>query len=65
MPINEKEYNGILIDQLNLLEDLELVAQEEDAKKTLALIARKRQQIERKLYQQPPLTTPGHIQGPH
>ncbi len=55
MPVNEKEYNGNLIDQLNLLEDIEIVAREEDAKKTLELIARKRQQIERKLYQQPPL----------
>lgn len=37
MPIDEKEYNGSLIDQLDLLEVLELAAQEEDAKKTALL----------------------------
>ena len=31
MPINEKEYNGILFDQLSLLEDIEVVAESEKA----------------------------------
>lgn len=56
MPINEKEYNGNLLDQISILEDLEEVAKEEAAEKTLKAIAKKRKQIERKLYQKPPLT---------
>lgn len=55
MPINEKEYNGNLFDQLSLLEEIEEVAMEENAVKTLKVIAKKRRQIERKLYQQQPL----------
>ncbi len=55
MPINEKEYNGILFDQLSLLEEIEEVAEKENAQETLKLIRKKRQQVERKLYQQPPL----------
>lgn len=55
MPINEKEYNGILFDQLSLLEEIEEVAKKENAQETLKLISKKRQQVERKLYQQPPL----------
>lgn len=55
MPIEEKEYNGNLFDQLSLLEEIEEVAMEENAVKTLKVIAKKRRQIERKLYQQPPL----------
>lgn len=56
MPINEKEYNGYLFDQLTILEDLQEVAEKEHAQETLKLIHKKRKQIERKLYQQPPLT---------
>ncbi|MCD7814126.1 MAG: hypothetical protein LUH20_08805 [Lachnospiraceae bacterium] len=55
MPTNEKEYNGYLFDQLTLLEDIEEVAKEEGAKETLKLIDKKRRQVERKLYQAPPL----------
>ena len=55
MPTNEKEYNGNLFDQLTILEDIEEVAQKEQATETLNLIEKKRKQIERKLYQQPPL----------
>ena len=40
---------------LELLEEIEEVAMEENAVKTLKVIAKKRRQIERKLYQQPPL----------
>lgn len=53
MPTNEKELNCYLFDQLALLEDIEEVVTEKAA---LDLIAKKRRQIERKLYQQPPLT---------
>lgn len=56
MPINEKEYNGNLFDQLTILDDLEEIAEKENAAETLKVIAKKRKQIERKLYQKPPLT---------
>ena len=56
MPMTEKEYNGNLLDQITILEDLEEIAKEEAAEKTLKAIAKKRKQIERKLYQKPPLT---------
>lgn len=57
MPSNEKEYNGNLFDQLTILDDLEEVAEKEQAVETLKVIAKKRKQIERKLYQKPPLTS--------
>ncbi|MDE6888000.1 MAG: hypothetical protein K2P45_05055 [Eubacterium sp.] len=52
MPTNEKEYNGNLFDQLSILERIEAVAKEEAVLKQIAI---ERRQIERKLYQQPPL----------
>ena len=55
MPMTEKEYNGNLLDQITILDDLEEIAKEEAAEKTLKAIAKKRKQIERKLYQKPPL----------
>ncbi|MDE6891833.1 MAG: hypothetical protein K2P50_08565 [Lachnospiraceae bacterium] len=55
MPTNEKEYNGYLFDQLSLLEEIEEMAEKENSTQTLELIQKKRKQIERKLYQQPPL----------
>ena len=58
MPTNEKEYNGYLFDQLTILDDLQEVAETEQATNTLKLIAKKRKQIERKLYQIPPLHNP-------
>ena len=58
MPINEKEYNGYLFDQLTILDDLQEVAETEHATNTLKLIDKKRKQIERKLYQIPPLQRP-------
>ena len=57
MPTNEKELNCYLFDQLTILDDLEEIAKEEAAEKTLKAIAKKRKQIERKLYQKPPLTS--------
>lgn len=53
MPMTEKEYNGNLFDQLSLLEEIEMAAQEENSEKTLKVIHMKRKQIERKLYQRP------------
>lgn len=55
MPITEKEYNGYLFDQLSILERLERVAKNEKAEAVLKEIEFERRQIERKLYQQPPL----------
>lgn len=55
MPTHEKEYNGYLFDQLTILDDLQEVAEKENATETLKLISKKRKQVERKLYQQPPL----------
>ena len=55
MPINEKEYNGNLFDQLTLLERLEITAKQDNATSTLKQIAFERKAIERKLYQSPPL----------
>ena len=52
MPINEKEYNGNLFDQLTILERIEAVTDDEKALKQIELI---RKEIHRKLYQQPPL----------
>lgn len=56
MPMTEKELNCILLDQLSLLEDIEEVVKTKSSKETLELIAKKRKQIERKLYQQPPVS---------
>ena len=56
MPSNEKELNCYLFDQLTILEDLEEIAEKEKAEETLKAIAKKRRQIERKLYQKPPLS---------
>lgn len=55
MPSNEKELNCYLFDQLTILDDLEEIAEKEKAEETLKAIAKKRKQIERKLYQKPPL----------
>ena len=52
---SEKEYNGYLFDQLNLLERLERVAKAADDDMVLKEIEFERKQIERKLYQKPPL----------
>lgn len=60
MPINDKEINCYLFDQLTILDDLQEVAEKENAQETLKMIAKKRKQVERKLYQQPPLVQMQH-----
>ncbi len=55
MPNNEKEYNGYLLDQLELVERLELVAEDNDIEAVKKQLAIERKFIERKLYQKPPL----------
>lgn len=51
-----KEYNGNLLDQIFLLEEIERVARKADYKEVLEEIDFKRNQINRKLYQKPPMT---------
>ena len=52
MTNDEKEYNGYLFDQLSILERIEAVTDDEKALKQIEM---ERRQIERKLYQKPPL----------
>lgn len=56
MPMNEKEINCYLFDQLTLLETIEETALETKDEKVLQVIAKLKKQVERKLYQNPPLT---------
>ena len=53
----EKELNCNLFDKLDMLERLERVARATNADAVLAEIEFERKQVERKLYQQPPLTS--------
>ncbi|EOS26367.1 hypothetical protein C806_01103 [Lachnospiraceae bacterium 3-1] len=55
MPMTEKKYNGILLDQISLLEEIERVAKKVNCQEVLEEIEFKRNQINRKLYQKPPL----------
>lgn len=55
MPMIEKEYNGILLDQISLLEEIERVAKKVNCQEVLEEIEFKRNQINRKLYQKLPL----------
>lgn len=55
MPFNEKELNCNLFDQLSIIEEAQEIAKEENAEKTLRFLEMKKRQIERKLYQEPPL----------
>lgn len=55
MPTNEKEYNGYLFDQLSAIERIErclLNGGEEAAKEEIQII---KKEINRKLYQEPPV----------
>ena len=52
----EKEYNGNLFDQLSILEEIEEIALETKDERVLKVIAKLKKRVERKLYQQPPLT---------
>lgn len=55
MPSFEKEYNGNLLDQLDIVEDTLEIANEENAPRTVAFLTKRKKQIERKLYQKPPV----------
>ena len=56
MPSNEKELNCYLLDQLELIERLEIVAQGGSNDDVLKQLALEKKFVERKLYQKPPLT---------
>lgn len=55
MPTNEKEYNGFLFDQIELIERLEIVAENNDIEAVKKQLALEKKFVERKLYQKPPL----------
>ena len=56
MPTNEKEYNGYLLDQLELIERLEMVSKNGiDA--VIQQLEIEKKFVERKIYQKPPLTS--------
>ncbi len=56
MPINEKELNCNLFDQLSILEEIEEVAVKTGADEVLKTVEKLKKRVERKLYQKPPLT---------
>ncbi len=55
MPTSEKEINCYLLDQLELIERLEMVATESNADEVLKQLAIEKKFVERKLYQNPPV----------
>ena len=56
MPTNEKEYNGYLLYQLSAVERIERQVKKGDLKAVEEEIEILKNEINRKLYQQPPLT---------
>ncbi len=56
MPINEKELNCNLFDQLSILEEIEEVAVKTGADEVLKTVEKLKKRVEWKLYQKPPLT---------
>ena len=56
MPNNEKELNCYLLDQLELIERLEIIAQNGSSDEVLKQLALEKKFVERKLYQKPSLT---------
>lgn len=55
MPTNEKEYNGYLLDQLSAVERIERQALKGDLGAVMEEIEILKKEINRKLYQNPPL----------
>ena len=53
--MTEKELNCHLLDLLDLIDDIQEAAETDQAETVLRLLAKKRKQINRKLYQKPPL----------
>ena len=55
MPNNEKEYNGYLLDQLELIERREIAAENNNIETVKKQLALEKKFVERKLYQKPPI----------
>ena len=55
MPANEKELNCYLLDQLELIERIEIIAQNSNSDEVLKQLALEKKFVERKLYQKLPL----------
>lgn len=55
MAANEKEINNYLFDQLEIIEEALKRARKENASDTISYLEQKREYINRKLYQKPPL----------
>ncbi len=55
MPTNEKEYNGYLFDQLSAIERIERCLKNGGEKAAMEEIEILKKEINRKLYQQPPV----------
>ena len=58
----EKELNVNLFERLDLIERLEMIAENNDIEAVKKQLAIERKFIERKLYQQPPLSQPSSQQ---
>ena len=56
MPINEKEYNDYLLDPLSAVERIERQVKKGDLEAVKEEIEILKKEINRKLYQKPPLT---------
>ena len=54
--IKLEEYNGYLLDQLELIERLEMILEDNDIDTLKKQLAIERKFVERKLYQKPPVT---------
>ena len=61
MPTTEKEYNGYLLDQLSAVERIERQVQKGDLEAVKEEIEILKKEINRKLYQKPPLNSQPYI----
>ena len=57
MPTTEKEYNGYILDQLSAVERIERQVQKGDLEAVKEEIEILKKEINRKLYQKPPLNS--------
>ena len=56
MASNEKELNVFLLAHLDSIEDALLIAEKEHAEETIEFLKRRKAQVERMLYQKPPIS---------
>ncbi len=57
MPTNEKELNVFLLSHLDSIEDALAIAEKENAVETIAFLKKRKAQLERMIYQKPPITS--------